>query len=1061
MKGIAFFIGVFSAGLVIFLLFTGQISTLFTGGPDDETGQIQSAENNPENPNQVSHTALDPNTGRVRFTLSGNLDDESLSMDQIDAPTTLSNAVVKIPIHGSPGDGTSSSGDTVVGITMFELATGKISYRPHTKSKHFEMRGGIEGKGDDGSRLRTDSIDVDFGPERDALLVGRDPVEIAFPAFRLFGSNGLEGTIDSQVGLTRLIIAPPVVVALDRSQGGALLGLGTSEAATGSAEEQIFLISKAPLVIDRLRNEAIFEGEVVVFPAGLSATLNPAPDPNAAVSRFECEGLRLSFDSKTVRFVEAEAKRGTLPVRGYLTDSSGSPYELNADALLWTESAGRVDLSEEVSIRGARGVFRSKNATLFPRDRRVELREQVMAELRTEMRDDSNAGDSPHPTDWIITADRAEFTYGSRAGTAEKRGGSVIERLRAWSNQAGRLTIRERRDDGARLDGSHLTYDARAGTVVVTGPEGSPESLRPTFKNGRSRVGSQRMTVSIEDRSILFSGQTQGEIYGWDVRDRLQENPTSATPSWLLERGADDYADVRCEELRLRWDRAAILQEVVASGTPGGDAMSLEIRGADWCRCGGERFEWKRELQRVLLSGPPGGQKLETAFADLRGEKIDFDLAKLELRATDSTEAHVRIPRSAVRAGANADSGHDLGIGGGSEITIDSPELRLQLAERPRTKASDEATAGTSTAGDMEDESPELMVVSASAWNPLGGHVTVVDGALAVAGQQVHWDGASQRIRLDGDGQQRIFRFGPEGIDDLTADRIEIDFVRGQATLEGRVRASLHQSGQTTVKSSSSVLPASSADCVWRVEAGRVVIEFDGHGVASSDGADRRLVLQHFEATQGVRVSQAETQVVLIGTMCRWERRDQTLRILDPDGQAMQTVQHGVNRRNSIIARQIHVTPEVRNGRFESVWVFMQDEVLGTFRPEHATEDRNSPDSFRLISDNLLVKLSPDSENAIQSGSAWGHVVFQGGDYQVFSSQALYRETEHELSFFGQPNEQVQLAHRGKNLPGAERLSLRRSAKGGFTVAMQESSPWRGDEIQRVMRQLEREDRVR
>ncbi|MGE3164541.1 MAG: hypothetical protein AB7O52_06530 [Planctomycetota bacterium] len=1061
MRSVAFFIGVFCAGLVIFLLFTGQISTLFVGGSGDESTREWEVKRKDRGPNRVSHTAIDPSTGRVRFTLSGNLDDEALSVDQVDAPTSLSQAVVKIPIQRPASGSESADPDAAsagaIRVTEFELSMGRISYRPHSEAKHFEMRGGIEGRGDDGSRFRTDSIDAEFTGDRAAQLVGRDPVEVSFPAFRLFGTNGFAGTIDSQLGLTRLTIAAPVVVALDRTHGGALLGLGSTAVDSGVSDEQIFLISKGPLVIDRARNEAVFEGEVVVFPASASATLNPAPEPIAAQSRFECEGLRLAFDPATVRFVEAEARRGLLPVRGFLTHSSGGTHELNADGLVWNESTGRVDLDGDVSIQGSRGRFRSRAATVFPRDRRVELWDHVLAELRSRM---SNAGEvdlgsAPQDSDWIVSADRAVFTYGARAAEEKKKGtASAIESLRAWSDQPGKLLIRERRDDGARVEGSYLTYEARSGRVQITGPEEAPSSLRPSFKNGRSRVGSDRMIVGVDDRTLEFLGATQGEIYGWDLRKRLTETSSEAPPTWLQERGPEDYADVRCESLRLRWGAGSELEELVASGASGMAPMSLEIRGQDWCRCGGERFEWSRDLQRISLTGPPKTQTLESAFAKLSGERIDFDLTRLELTAQDTTEVHVEIPRDAFEPTPDGDSI----VARGTKIVIDSPELRLVLVERPhedeRTKASAESKR------EPERESAGLSVASASAWNSRGGQVSVVDGSLAVAGQQVTWEANTQRIRLDGVGQQRIFRFGPDGLDELVADRIEVDMALSRAELDGQVRATIHQGAAPGDRDTPSPLGAPNADCEWQAEAGRVVVQFEQRNGARGDAVDSRLDLVHFEATRGVRVSQDAAGVVLLGTTATWDRRDQTLRILDPDGQARQTVQHGGGR-NSIIARQLHVTPTFHDGELESVWVFMQDEVLGTFRPEQVPGNGSTPENFRLIADNLLVRLAPRSRGAVESGSAWGNVVFQGGDHQVFSSQVVYREAARELTFYGAPGEQVQIVHKGKASKGSERVTLRLGEGGGYTVELKASEPWRGDEIKAVMQQLEKEDRLR
>lgn len=1088
MKGFSFFVGVFSAGLVIFLFFTGQFSALFTG-PDGSVGGAEWTEPfDSEDVNRVNHTSIDPDAGRVQFTLSGDLDQEAIRIDEIDTANTLSNAVITIPIYRGDGATASASEPDASGLssmTELVLKTARISYQPEDLNKKIQLRGGIEGTGNDGSQFRTETMDLTFGENESAELVGTEAVTATFPAFQLFGTNGFTGAIDASVGLTHLTIQPPVVVALDRTRGGSLLGLGETEADGAADGEQVFLIGHGPLVIDRKKNQAIFQDDVVVFRASNAATLNPAPDPKRAPSRFECEGLRLDFDPKTLRFVDAEALRGTHPVRAYLTDPDGEVYKLTTNRLSWGESLAQVDLEGDIQIDGEIGRFGALEATLFPAERRCELRRQVFAHLRSDKLNEkqSKPGDEGSTnssgetntkrdgktgatleSDWILAADRADFVYSSK----REAGASGVERFRAYSDTPGKLKIREDRQGGARLEGTELVYEAKTGAVKVSGSEAAP-NVRPVFLDGRNRVNANVIRLRLDARELTFEDGVTSEIHNLALRTG------NKPPKWLRNRGPDNYADIRCEWLRVGWGENSEVVEIEARGywspSPGSpipaDAKQLSFRvwGEEACVVTADHFTWSRTEQTLTLKGRPGKQRLESEFSILVGQEIAFDLAKLELAAVDPEHVALDVRRAKLvnsKSSSTAPNDKD-----DSMVRIKSPFLTLSLAE---TSDPSDPKKAAGKAEESDEGSRSLTLVGARAWTEReGDSVTINDGVLAASGREVRWDATKGSVELDGDGRQRIFHFGLDGVDELTAEKIFIDTNEQRAELEGNVVAVLHQgppprakenSRRASKASQTEALRQSLGDFPWRVEAGHLELWFQEQVVVSREGAapKTRLAPDRMKAIRGVKISHPGSLVRFNGTSCEWQRQDQTLRIFDPDGQGVQTLQHGEAQTDSIIARQIHITPELETGQVRRIWVYLQDDVIGTFRPAETNRSRKTPESMRLIADNLLVEMVPEQKQTVQSAAAWGDVTFQGGDYKVLADRAIYREQNQSVSFTSAAGEQVQLIHRRKP-KNYDRLNLQRNRRGGYTIDLKGGESWRGGEIKKLLERIQKEER--
>ena len=98
MKRLSFFLGVFSVGLVAFLLLTGQF-----GSPEIDPSSSTEPDRFPEvKQNRVTHHSYDYTLGRLRFTLRGEMDLSSgvvLSPENLVSQRALIDATIELPVY--------------------------------------------------------------------------------------------------------------------------------------------------------------------------------------------------------------------------------------------------------------------------------------------------------------------------------------------------------------------------------------------------------------------------------------------------------------------------------------------------------------------------------------------------------------------------------------------------------------------------------------------------------------------------------------------------------------------------------------------------------------------------------------------------------------------------------------------------------------------------------------------------------------------------------------------------------------------------------------------------
>lgn len=328
MRRFTFFLGVLSTGLLVFLLLTGQLGKLFRAGETrSEPEVIDTTPIAPEEENRIRYHNLDYTNMRVRFSIEGYLDSgtKMSARPEVHAQRSLRDAVITFPFDGVDAAGDeegTSEGEDDAGLSEFVLRAGLAKFEG-TEDKPsgdgelllFRAQDGIVGEGDDGTRIVTDSVAIEYDSDGEEMRFrGEEAIEARFPGLELYGPNGFTATVTAKDGLEHLEVAPPVMLAIERDRGGSLLDLG--EPGKDEDDSRVFVASEAPLVIDRGKHRASFPGLVTIFRAPASTPLDPPPSP--AETRFVCEGLDLGIDPNALTFVSAQAVRGKEPVRFHL-----------------------------------------------------------------------------------------------------------------------------------------------------------------------------------------------------------------------------------------------------------------------------------------------------------------------------------------------------------------------------------------------------------------------------------------------------------------------------------------------------------------------------------------------------------------------------------------------------------------------------------------------------------------------------------------------------------------------------------------------------------------------
>lgn len=1076
MKRFGFFLAVFSIGLVVFLVSTGQLSTLLTGGPGD-SAKIDAPAGADSNATTVTVHWADTKTGRLIFSFRGEIDDLTGVLDIRDLREhewTMKKAVMEVPIAATQKRPAHD----------FEISAEDVSYYP--RPPRIVMRG-VRGIGDDGTRLDTAAVEVTWEDDTgEVLLVGDRPVDLQYPAFRLHGESGFRAEIRPNVGLSDLVVLPPLRVAIDKSRGTDLVGVDPEkEDPKRNERPRIILDSAGSLVVERHLDEpgtARFESKVVVFESP-NAELIPAP-PHPE-TRFECAGMELVLDPKTEALVRASAT-GTreTPIIAYLEGG----FRALGDRLDWvageTPETGEATLAGNLSVVGPLGNLSADLARYSPATGRLHLDGNVLGllsaeELRLESARRAAAkaekagrepkADDPEKKRWIderllhdldLSADSAVFRLADDPDASSR-----LVSFRATSKSADGVTIKERAPGTARLHGSALEYIPEDGTLRVLGDASHP-TLRPILIEANNQITADLIELRRDERDLTFSGGVHAKIF------EIPLDEGKKLPDWFVETSGDGPTTINCERLHFAWDEASEIAEIEAVG--GAEPISFRGIGEETeeetYSLTGNRIVWKDGVAE--LSGEPGGQILRAMGTEVAAGLIRYHFEERRAEAEDGVTVRTNRGRWL----------DDLDPSEDREVVITGPRLTVQLHQPPakdEESSSDGETASTDKAPKKDPEKPEPLEF-VRAWSEDGELIEGDDGELSFACHTLFWGAAEGKLVLEGDGRQTLRYHDPDAPDgnEVSARTMTLWRRTQRVILTGEVAATVNQ--KSLAKRLRRQADAEEKDdeepgLTWNLTAGSM--ELGLAKVPDSQGRER-LVMAELIAGESVTLTNPEKQLSFEGTACEYRREGQLLRLFAPPGRTQkQALSRGRGPlRDELFAGVIRIV-RVGSGDHGHLNVLFEDGVDAKFHsrggPAPASDgDRELPDEFTLRSESLLLVLddAPESAastvaadtSAIREALAWGgDVIFRSApDYRVIAQRAAYRRGASggaTLTFYGDEKNRVQLTSPGLSKP-AQRVVLREKPDGGYGIEIDRGDPWSGGELEETLKLFERKE---
>ncbi len=1034
MKRFSFFLAVFSVGLVMFLLLTGQFGKLFQGSSsrDGESwGRMEAPEHPAAGEKLITYHKHDYDRGRLQFTLRGEIEGPgelllTPNAESMDKPKMLRDAKLEIPLY--------PAGEVVTTAEeVFTLGAELVVYDPGVKSTGdaVTLKGAIHGEGSQGYPVfDTHDVLLTWPSEDLAHLTGEKPVQIEYPAVTLRGQNGFEAQIDGREGLSDIRIEPPLVVALSSDAEGSILGFRGGALLQGESgdkeKSRVHLFSEGPMHIDTATGAAIFEGPVQIYQVAADTSLDP-PDPkDLPENRFRCERLRLELDSESRRVTRLIATRVNEPVQVHLTEG----YRVEGSELVWSDGDQEAVLSGDVRIIGELGEFRAGRARILPDQGICWLIDGIEAHVRG---DALTAGDGDGEFErrvggkWILGGDRAELRYDRGAR------GQQLKLFRALAAKGERVTIREDREGGALLLGGEMLYEPGLGAIrVLSGDQDG--ALRPDFREGRNRAHADRIDLMLTRPELVFEGAVDVSVFDPPI------GAEGVWPKWL-EPGTDDETHVTAERVQLSFDENHRLSQIEA--WRGEAPLVLDHHSEESFRVQADAIDWDGPQGRIRAFGD-GRQTLTFEDrAEISGREIVFSLETWVARGDG--EVHCVAHRSAPSRGEGPAP---------RPVTIDGDHLEVTL--RP---------PGAALPKTVPPASPTVLrageILGARGWSDTQGTLQIEEGSFRALGDELAWDSVEGVIRLLGRGRQRVIYRGPEGPDEITAQSLVYYSADRRLLLEGETRARLHQGsvpGKGAVEYSS--LP-------WDITSGSFEVFF------REDGEEDALALEKIVAGDKVVLTQAESEIEFRGDVAEWDARTERLRVYSPGGQGLQTLYRGTKPRDELVAREvllIRPAPE-RAGMSDRIEVLFIDVLSANIHiDEGGRGDTMRPEAFTIRADNLLLGLSGTREPLapgvspmpIDEARAWGNVDFLGGSYRIVSQRAIFRRSKHTLVFQGDGRQKVQILLGGQAIhSGTNEMELKWRPGEGYIMNDRPSrGQWSAQRIEDVLKVFGREDRI-
>ncbi|MFN0057543.1 MAG: hypothetical protein ACKVX7_03725 [Planctomycetota bacterium] len=1047
MKRFGFFVALFSVGLVLFLILTGQMAKLFRDSTRGGTGADEWSRATDKS-NVFSYFKSDAARGRIRFELKGELDEstqasiENPSINQI----SLRNATLLMPLY--QGDSTTSYGN-------YEITATKVRW--DSKRQLVSMEDGIVGKGAD-SEFDTARLEFSMREGEDSAthLTSESPIRLVYPTFELFGERGFRGTGDEKTPLRQLTIHPPVTMAIARTAGRDLLGVTTGS--VSDAGERIYLVSDGPLELSETADRLVsarLTGKVVIFAAPTGVPLHPRPA--VPPQHFVCDYFELRLDASSkqddlaakqeVRATHAMAKGIHDPVEAFFLapdQDPSDPYRIRGRRIEWVGSANDAPAhalftgEDAVAVIGPLGKVESKQVRFYPGEKRCVLEQDLRVLLDTKRLKnyDSNVGKRSLSQHLSITAERGEFNYGRASA------GNSTPFFVATATQPCGVEISEPAVDGLRIFGSKLEFLEEQQTVAV-GSSGLGAKDKPYFADNRSRVAADRIVLDLERQELRFEGAVEGQIYTLSLNGQAASDAPSD----------DGYWQVECDALVLSWSgNGALTRREISKIHALGTTRPMRIDRIDErsFRVTGNAATWYGAEQRVLVEGATGeAQHLYFLSKDQQSHSVHI---RAELLALDLDKWLAKASRDvAVESNRTMLFGRsDSSIAGAAPpLTIRCAELEVEL-QRP-TK--------TSTNESRNEPAAHSIIQKVRAWADAGQSIHGTDGSYEISGQELSIDPERGVVLMKGGERQRLrFRDELDTWQEVSARVISVTRVgenEANVELTGDVEASLVQ--RSVVDIAAPRAPKSDAPLVWELRLGELKAKLESVNVTPrGDGRTRAIELVEMFGRDGVNVTCAAKQLVMQGSACDWDQSSQRLRIYAPGGASgVQSLRQGpIDAPHEIVAREITAVRTSAADRDE-VLLFFEDVLSATFylRGELTTKDDAAmPAKFELSSRNLLVFLDtlrgPVAESTLREANAWSDVNFKArassnNKVEVIAEAAVFRSADSTVTFSGRPDLPPNVLIGGANLKPSDPVVLRKNSRSEFEVSL----PSRGQAV--------------
>ena len=596
MKRLAFFLGVFSVGLVVFLLLTGQ----FQG--TEET--FENIETEPPletiEQNHVTLPFYDYSLGRLRFTLRGLIDLSSglvLSPDNLVNQSDLLDASIEMPVYAV---GRTEPIDKII----FEAQ--RVVTDPG--GEEAQVVGDLRVIGAGGSpEMRTRDMVIRWADGEDIRIEGHSPVKVVWPELELFGSSGMHGSIGSGSGLNSLSFAPPLIIAMKGMVNED--GVVTEQGLDGAPGRQIRVLCNGPMTLKGTENWVRFDGGVQVFEAQPDDPI--VPQQAAPPRHIFADYLDLHLEPITRRLVRIQGSRRENPITIHL----GGGVRVEGNQLHWQNGEARVRLSQGVLIHSDLGTFEAQEATVLTQDGRCIISGGVTGKLVGQAIT-MGSGESQNEGLWHVIAEDAEFQF---------QDGELLT-LTARAAQGQMVVIEEQHPEGARIEGEELRWLANEQQIEVF----SAADQRAVFSAGNNRIEAKSAALSIGKPRLVFAGGVQAQL------GELPTGPTSTVPKWL---GENPSSLVEADQLTLQWDAQQRLKQLDA--VAGEEPLSLQIQGLESLRLQGSQLQW-RGIDGVVRIEGAGRQQIRLGDrAELTADRLRLSLAESQASGEGMVEARI------------------------------------------------------------------------------------------------------------------------------------------------------------------------------------------------------------------------------------------------------------------------------------------------------------------------------------------------------------------------------------------------------------------------------------